>query len=183
MKEANRAMSNTTLVNVKMVKFILIGLLSLCLSQTLTAKELKLGVVDIARVLEESPQATAAREALQKEFTPREQRLVETQKKIRSLEEQLGRDAAIMSETERSKLERNILSKKRDFKRNQDEFREDLNFKRNEILEKLQRELIGSIREYAKAEGFDILFAEGVIYADDTLNITEQMLAKLKQQN
>jgi len=181
MKVGNTTMSDTKPVKMKMVKLILIGLFSFCLCQTLSAKELKLGVVDIARVLEESPQATAARDALQKEFTPREQRLVETQKKIVSMEEQLGRDAAIMSEAERSKLERNILSKKRDFKRNQDEFRDDLNFKRNEILEKLQRDLVGSIREYAKAEGFDILFAEGVIYADDSLNITEQMLKKLKK--
>lgn len=165
----------------KVIKFVLIGLLSLSFCQTLSAKDLKMGVVDIARVLEESPQAAKAREALQQEFTPREQRLVETQKKIQNLEEQLGRDSAIMSEGERTKLERNILSKKRDFKRNQEEFRDDLNFKRNEILEKLQRNLIDSIRKFAKEEGFDILFAEGVIYADDSLNITEQMLQELKK--
>jgi len=165
----------------KVINIGLICLLSLVLWQSASAKDLKMGVIDIARILEESPQAEQARETLQKEFAPREQRLIETQKKIRSLEEQLARDGAIMSESERNKLERNILSKKRDFKRNQDEFRDDLNFKRNEILEKLQRNLVGSIQKFAKSEGFDLLFAEGVIYADDALNITEQMLEKLKK--
>jgi len=164
----------------KVINLMLICLLSLCLWQTVSAKELKMGVIDIARILEESPQAEQAREALQEEFSPREKRLIDTQAKIRTLEEQFARDGAIMSEGERSKLERNILSKKRDFKRNQDEFRDDLNFKRNEILEKLQRNLVGSIRKFAKAEGYDILFAEGVIYADDAMNITESMLKKLK---
>ena len=123
----------------KAINLVLICLLPLVLWQSASAKDLKMGVIDIARILEESPQAEQARETLQKEFAPREQRLIETQKKIRSMEEQLARDGAIMSESERSKLERNILSKKRDFKRNQDEFRDDLNFKRNEILEKLDR--------------------------------------------
>ena len=165
----------------KGINLALVCLLSVLVWQPATAKDLKLGVIDIARVLEESPQATEARNTLQKEFSPREQRLIDTQQKIRNLEEQLGRDGAIMSEHERTKLERNILSKKRDFKRNQDEFRDDLNFKRNEILEKLQHDLVTSIREFAKSEGFDILFAEGVIYADESLNITETMLQKLKK--
>jgi len=165
----------------KVFNLVIIGLLALTLPQIIVAKELKMGVIDIARILEESPQAEKARDTLQKEFAPREERLLETQKKIRTLEEQLARDGAIMSESERTKLERNILSKKRDFKRNQDEFRDDLNFKRNEILEKLQRNLVSSIRKYAKAEGYDILFAEGVIYADDAINVTESMLKNLNK--
>jgi len=145
------------------------------------AADLKIGVVEIARILEESPQAEAARSALQEEFAPREERLVNTQKKIREIEEKLVRDGAIMSESERTKLEREVLSKKRDFKRNQDEFRDDLNFKRNEILETLQRKLVTSIQKFAKDQKYDVLFAEGVIYASDAYNITQDVLDKLKK--
>ena len=159
--------------------FICILLTSFTFVQTVTAKELKIGVVDIQKILEESPQAEAARNTLQSEFAPRDEELKNNQEKIRKLEEQLARDGAIMSESERSKLERDILSGKRDFKRGQDQFRDDLNFKRNEILEGLQRELVGSIRTYAKSHGFDLLLAEGVIYASDALNITEDVLKTL----
>ncbi len=145
------------------------------------AKDLKIGVVDIAKVLEKSTQADVARKKLQDEFSPREAKLVAEQKKIRKLEEQLVRDGAIMSESERSKLERKMLSLKREAKRNQDEFREDLNFKRTEILEGLQRKLIATIQKYAKEKGYDVLFAEGVIYASDRVNITDEILAKLKK--
>lgn len=159
------------------ILFLITGLLFV---QNISAKELKLGVVDIARVLEQSSQADKARESLKNEFSPREVKLVAEQKKIRKMEEQLVRDGAIMSESERSKLERKMISAKRDAKRNQDEFREDLNFKRTEILEGLQRKLIATIQKYAKDEGYDILFAEGVIYASDSVNITDSILAKLK---
>jgi len=138
-------------------------------------------VVDVARVLEQSTQADAARKKLQDEFSPREATLIDEQKKIRKLEEQLVRDGAIMSESERSKLERKVIAMKRDAKRNQDEFREDLNFKRTEILENLQRDLITTIQDYAKKQGYDMLLAEGVIYASDSVNITEEVLAALKK--
>ena len=85
--------------------FICILLTSFTFVQTVTAKELKIGVVDIQKILEESPQAEAARNTLQSEFAPRDEELKNNQEKIRKLEEQLARDGAIMSESERSKLE------------------------------------------------------------------------------
>jgi len=166
---------------VKKLSIILLLIAPLLAFQNVSAKELKIGVVDIAKVLEESPQADVARTKLQEEFSPREKVLVEEQKKIRDLEEKLLRDGAIMSESERSKLERRVISLKRDAKRNQDVFREDLNFKRTEILDGLQRKLVATIQKYAKENGYDVLLAEGVIYASDSINITQDILAKLKK--
>lgn len=145
------------------------------------AKDMKIGVLDFARILEESPQAEKARQSMQEEFAPREKELLETQKKIRSLEDRLARDGAIMSESERAKLERQIISDKREFKRGQDEFRDDINFKRNELLENLQRKLVISIRSYAEKEGFDLLLAEGVVYTTDALNVTNDVLEQLRK--
>ena len=160
---------------------LLFIIVSLCWLQVVSAKDLKIGVVDIARVLEESPQAEAARADLQKEFAPREAKLVEKQKRIRETEERLARDGAIMSRSERDRVERDIIGLKREFQRDQDEFRDDLNFKRSEILEQLQHKLITSIRGYAKGNGFDLLLAEGVVYTSDELNVTEQVLEAIKK--
>jgi len=168
---------------VNFVRIIVLALICCFFMQPVLAKDLKIGVVDIARVLDESPQAEAARSALQKEFSPREASLLEKQKKLRKLEEQIARDGAIMSKSERERLEREFVSEKREFKRDQDEFRDDLNFKRNELLENLQVKLIGSIRDFAKSQGFDLLLAEGVVYTNDALNVTEDVLKALKNSN
>ena len=173
-------MKITVINKVKKLAILVLLIAPLLIVQNVVAKELKMGVVDIARVLEESPQADVARKRLQEEFSPREKDLVAEQQKIRKLEEQLVRDGAIMSESERAKLERRVISLKRDAKRSQDEFREDLNFKRTEILEALQRKLITTIQKHAKELGYDIVLAEGVIYADDSVNITKEILTKLK---
>jgi outer membrane protein len=146
-----------------------------------SAVELKIGVVNIAKVMEEAPQAEKARETLEKEFQPREQKLIDVQKEVRGMEERLARDASIMSESERSRIERDVLAKKRDAKRDQDEFREDLQIKRGELMEKLQRELVMAIRDFAQKEKYDIVLAEGVVFMSDKVDVTAQVLERLKK--
>jgi len=161
------------------INTLLFGLIIL-LPGALWAESLKIGVVDLARVLEESPQAEAARSALEQEFAPKEREIIKLQKDIRNVDERLMRDGAIMSDGERAKLERQIIAKKRDMKRSQEEFRDDLNFKRNEVLEKLQRQVVSTIRAFAKEKKYDLLLAEGVIFMSDKVDTTEQVLQRLK---
>ncbi|MDX1592741.1 MAG: OmpH family outer membrane protein [Gammaproteobacteria bacterium] len=144
--------------------------------------ELRIGFVNAAKVLEEAPQAAAARDNLQQEFEPRDRELVSMQKEIRALEEKLGRDAAVMSETERRNLERDILNRKRDLKRSQDVFREDFNLRRNEELGKLQRLVVETIRAISKEQNYDLMLTEGVLYASDQVDVTDRVLQKLKEQ-
>ncbi len=144
------------------------------------SQELKVGFVNAAGVLEKAPQAETARTDLEKEFAPRDRKLVAEQKNIRQMEEKLSRDGAIMSDSERNKLERDIRSAKRDLKRSRDEFREDLNIRRNEELAKLQKLVVQTIREIARESNFDLVVTDGVLYASDRINITAQVLEKLK---
>ena len=130
----------------------------------------------------QSPQAKAAQSGLETEFAPREQELLSLQKDIRALEDRLARDSAVMSETESSKLERDILAKRRDLKRSQDEFRDDLNIRKNEVLSKLQRQMYDATVGLAKEKKFDIILGQGVVYSNDSVDITDQVLEKLKKE-
>ncbi len=157
--------------------------LSLLAAMMLTANvavaELKIGFVNVAKVLEAAPQAAKAKQRLEKEFKPRDKHLVAQGKEIKTLEEKLARDASVMGESERRKLERDILGKKREAKRLQQEFQEDFNMRRNEELGKLQRRIVEAIRALAKEENFDLLLTDGVIYAGEKIDVTEQVQSKL----
>lgn len=142
--------------------------------------ELKIGVVNAIKILEGAPQAEAARKQLEKEFASRDRDLVARQKQIKELEDRLSRDGATMSEPDARKLERDIVSKRRDLKRDQDEFREDVNLRRNEEFGKIQKEIIESIQDVAKAQGFDLILGEGVIYANEKVDVTTAVLERLR---
>ena len=118
---------------------------------------------------------------MESEFAPREKELVSIQRRIKDAEDKLARDAAVMSDSDRGKVERDLVSRKRDLKRSQDEFREDLNIRRNEELAKLQRRLYDAIVDLAKAEKYDLIVSEGVVYASTSIDITDAVLARLKK--
>lgn len=153
----------------------------LLLPPGLSAAELNVGVVNAAKVIEDAPQADAARKKLEEEFAPRDKKLVGIQKELRALESKLERDGPIMSESSRRKLEREIVSLKRDFKRGQDEFREDLNMRRNEEFGKLQRRVSEVIIAIAKEGKYDLILTDGVIFASDKVDITKQIVQRLKE--
>ena len=141
--------------------------------------DLKVGFVDVARVLDLSPQAEEARERIQAEFAPIDQELLRLQHELRDLEESLLRDGDVMSNDERMKLEREVLSRKRDLRRSQEEFREDLNLRRNQELQKLQRQVVLTIRAMAKSEDFDLVISDGVLFASERVDITGTVLERL----
>ncbi|CAL1239324.1 OmpH family outer membrane protein [Candidatus Methylocalor cossyra] len=164
-----------------MGKLFSAALLVLWAGTDVSAAELKIGFVNVARLLERAPQAEKAKKELEREFAPRDKKLVAEQKEIKQLEEKLGKDAAIMSDEEKQKLDREIIARKREAKRLQDEFREDFNLRRNEELTQLQKEIFEAIQSLAKEEHFDLLLTDGVVYASDAIDVTSKVEKKLEQ--
>lgn len=166
----------------RLFRFLIATLCVLLLSSPSYAEDApKIGTIQALKVLEQSPQYKEAGKLLDKEFEPRSKVLIAEQKKIKELEGKLGKDRAIMSEAEITKLERKILSKRRDYKRSQDEFREDINFRRNEELKKIQKSIFEAIQKVAKDNNYDIVLSEGVIYASSKVDMTELVIESLKK--
>ena len=163
------------------IRYLLCPLLGVLLLTSPAMAELKIGFVNVAKVMSESPQAGNARKELEKEFSPRRNRLVASTKEIRKMEEKLNRDAAVMGDSERKKLQNSIMKKTREAKRSDEELREDLNIRQNEILGRLQKQIFEAIRELAKEGGYDLLLTEGVLYASDVVNVTPLLQEKLRK--
>lgn len=142
--------------------------------------EVKVGFVNVAKVLELAPQAEAARNRIEKEFAPKDRELLQQQKDVRSLEDRLVKNAAVLSEAERQRNETEIRATKRELRRAQDEFREDLNLRRSQELSKLQQKVTEVIQVLAKAEKYDLIVSDGVIFAGQRVDITEKILERLR---
>ena len=73
---------------------------------TADAQALKIGFVNFGRLVDESPQANAAKSALEAEFLPRQRDVAAQQKTLQEKGDKLQKEAAVMSEAERTKAER-----------------------------------------------------------------------------
>jgi len=153
--------------------------LGLLLVANVSFADLKIGVVNIGAVLEKAPQAEKAKKRLEQEFKPRDTQLVNQQKDIQVMQEKLKKDASVMGESQRNKLEVELQDKIRDAKRSQQEFSEDFNARRNDELGKLQRRIVEAIKAIAKDQEFDLILTDGVIYSSPQMDITSQLQQKL----
>ena len=144
------------------------------------AAEMKIAVVDYGKLMEESPQAKAVSDALRTEFSPRQRDLQAQQASIKSKEDRLQKDAATMTQEQRTRSDKELRDGARDFQRKQSELQDDFNARKTEEMSRLQRTLIDEVRTYAKAQGFDLVIADGVIYSTPTLDITPAILTALQ---
>ncbi|OUR72739.1 hypothetical protein A9Q78_05880 [Methylophaga sp. 41_12_T18] len=168
-------------MRVKKMKFIGLIIAAMMLASTaLTAAELKIGVVNAGTVLEKSPQKSQALARLEKEFSSRSKSLEKKHKALRSAQEKLAKDGAILSADERKTKERSIISDQRELKRLQDEYSEDLSIRRNEELRKLEKEIAETIVNLAKKESYDLVVYQGVIFASERADMTAKVLELLK---
>ena len=140
------------------------------------AQELKIGVVSLPALIERAPQTKSAMDALQEEFAPRQREFQAKQKEYEDLAAKAQKDLAVMGETERRNAEKNLRDLQREVTRLQTEFREDLNLRQNEELGVLQRSLLKEVQDYAAEEGYDLVVGDGVLFASNTVNITEDVL-------
>ena len=150
------------------------------LSANAQAQEVKIGVVNIPVLLEQAPQARVAMEALDEEFKPRQREIIAKQTEFQERSEQVQRDLAVMGETERRNAEKELRDLQRDVTRLQTEFREDLNLRRNEELQNLQRSLLKEVQDYAQSAGYDLIVGDGVLFASTAVNITENVLRAME---
>lgn len=141
--------------------------------------ELKVGYVQVDKILQEAPQTAESGKKLEREFSPRSQELDRMAKQIKDLETALDKDGLTITEAERRSKERDVQNIKTEFQRKQRELREDINLRKNEELGSLQDRINKAVQSVAKAENYDLVMYSGVAYAADKIDITDKVLKLL----
>jgi outer membrane protein len=162
---------------------ILCVVITMLYGSVLYAVDIKIGFVDTTRVLKEAPQADIARQKLESEFAPRDKKIVTMQNELKKLDERLNRDVALMSSDTRNKLERELISLKRDIKRAREEFTEDFNIRRNEELSRLQKLIFEITVKLAEEDDYDVILTDSVLYTSKRVDVTEAVLTRLREIN
>lgn len=149
-------------------------------ASSVAAAEVKIGFVNIARLLEESPQVEMATKTLNREFGPKQLEIAAQQKHYAELQQRLSRDGTVMSEAERGNVEKQLRELQREISRLQNEAMEDYNIRRNDELGKLQRTILREVQTFSREQKYDLVVGDGVLYANPAVDITDQILKRLE---
>lgn len=161
---------------------LMVILLSGLIPAVQAAEASSVGYVDVQYLIDNSPQAQAATEDLEKQFGPKQEELRQKQQEFQRLQQQLQKDGLVMSESEREQMETRMRELKRDIQRGQEAFREELNIQRNNALSEVRDAVMKAVRNLAEEEGYDLVVGQGVLHASDAVNLTDRVLERMKEQ-
>lgn len=146
------------------------------------AAGLRIAVVNYGQLLQQSPQAKVAVASLRAEFAPKQRSLQVEANALKAKEATLKKNEATMTQDQRDQAELDLRERYQDLARKQTEIQDDVNTRRNELMSQLQHTLVQVVQNYAKQQKYDLVLADGVIYADTALDITPAILTALKSQ-
>lgn len=154
--------------------------LSFGVSVAADANEIKIGIVNTEKILREAAPAVRAQKKIEKEFSPRDQELQKMAKQAKALQEQLEKEGASLSETERRNKERDLANLNREFQRAQRQLREDLSLRQNEEFASILERANKAIQVIAEAEKYDlILQLQDSVYRSPRIDITDKVIKAL----
>jgi outer membrane protein len=144
--------------------------------------DIKLGFVNVQRLLTEAPQSQRAKKRIERDFEKRDQELTRLSKQLQSMQESFEKNGTHLGAAERAKKERELSDLNRDFQRKQREFREDLSLRQNEELAAISDLINKAIKRVAEAERYDLIVQDAV-FANPRIDITDRIIKMLEGGN
>ena len=145
------------------------------------AQELSIAVIDVQRVVTESD---PGKEALQKLKLLQDAKMDEgraLQQQLTTMQEQMSKQRFTLSEERLAELSKQMEDGQIALQRFQDDAERDLDEARRRELGGLEGRIIPVINEIGAERGFTLIFNKfqsGLVYADDTVDITDDVILR-----
>ena len=112
--------------------------------------EIKIGFVQVDKILKEAPQTQASNKRLEKEFKSKTESLKKMIQGIQKDEKDFAKNSLTLSDSEKDKTSRKLQQDKIDAQRTERELREDIDLRRREEINTLQTKVNETIEKLAK---------------------------------
>ncbi|AWI53341.1 outer membrane protein chaperone [Aquabacterium olei] len=142
------------------------------------AQELKIGFVNLDRVLRDAAPAKSAQVKLESEFGRREKELLDNENRLKAASDRFEKDAPTLAENERARRQRELIEQDRELQRKRREFQEDLNQRKNEELSAVLDRANRVVRQIFDQEKYDLIVQEAV-FASPRVDITDKVIRAL----
>ena len=145
-----------------------------------SADPVKIGVVDLQKILETSNSGKAAQNELKVQRDKMQADMKQRGNEIQEIESRMQREAMVMSKETREEKEREHRIKVSDFQALQRKYQSDLQEIERKLMGKLQTEITSLVSDIAKKDGYLLVISNiGVIYSLPSTDITERLIQEL----
>jgi len=166
-----------------MKKIIVVTLfvLTVC-GNAIAATDLKIGFVSVEKLLSQAPQVEAVNAAMIERFGGKKQELQDLEAKIKTMQDNYKRNELVMTEDKLNELKTKLIGQMQNFKQKEATLTQEVKVMRGKELAALQKSVREIINGIAKKDNYDLILSDGVVFANEKLDITDIVLEKMKKE-
>ena len=154
---------------------VLATLVLFCSSSS--AQSVKIGFIDIQRILTESQAGKKATDRFQVQVKKAEAEIQKERQDLEKMRADLDKKAPLLKEEERRNLEADFQRRSVTLQRSAADHQQELQRKRNEMMSEILKELEQVVNEVGKAEKFTLILERSqILYSDQAVDITNKVI-------
>ena len=147
----------------------------------INAHSIKIGYIDIEKVINNLSQYQQENNTLIEQFEPKKQQLLDLFKHIELLKKNLNNvETTISDEIYQKELDK-IRELEISFQTDTELWQQQLNQKKYESLQKIEAMINGAIEEFAIAENYDLILYQNVAFTSDEVDISNKIISKIEK--
>jgi outer membrane protein len=141
------------------------------------ASPMKIGFIDLQRIIESSEKGKEFRERLFQFRKERERTLAARQEELNRMRQDYQQKSFTLSDRARLDKEQELRQKELEFKNLSESYRQEVLMEGRKLQTLMFRELSDLVRELGQKEGFTVILDKDVLlYASDSIDITDKVI-------
>ena len=158
------------------MRVIVLFLLALLVT-SINAQTIKIGYIDVEKVITSLSQYQRDNDSLIQQFEPKKQQLLDLFRHIELLKKNLNTiDKSTKNENYQRELD-SIRELELSFQDETELWQQQLNQKKYESLQKIETMINLTIEEFATSQNYDLILYQNAAFANDEVNITNQIIS------
>jgi len=146
------------------------------------ALEPKIGILDMQEVMQKASQVKQINQQLQDQFKPRQEKLAAAQKNLQNEVEQYNKNAAVLKDADKTKLQNKIVADKQSLDAQAQTFQRDVAAAERDAMKKFMDNLQASVNRVGKEGQYTLVLIRAAVpyIGEGSIDITKQVLDSLK---
>jgi len=160
------------------VKYWLVaGMLVLSCTVVLAQERIKIGFIDVQRIISESQAGKKAKDRFQAQVKKAETDVQEERQDLERLKNDLDKKGPLLKDEERRNLEADLQKRSVILQRTLGDYQQDLQRRNNEMMAEILKELEQVVTEVGKADKFTLILERSqILYSDQAIDITNKVI-------
>jgi len=157
--------------------WLVVAALALSASFVSAQERVKIGFIDIQRVIAESQAGKRAKDRFQAQIKKAEADLQKERQDLERLRNDIDKKGPLLKEEERRNMEADFQKRSVNLQRTLGDYQQDLRQKENQMMSDILKDLEAIVNEVGKAEKFTLILERSqILYSDQGIDITNKVV-------